>query len=75
MSKVGRPSKAKKKLKDGFYMHVTIKNSNSPIRIMRETKAGLEDAREQFKNNKFKYLGQVKNNVWLDGENKGKKTN
>ena len=56
-------------------MHVTIKNSNSPIRIMRETKAGLEEAREQFKNNKFKYLGQVKNNVWLDGENKGKKTN
>ena len=35
--KKGRPSRAPKKLKDGYYMSITLKNTKKPIRIMRET--------------------------------------
>ena len=73
MKRKGRPSTAKKQLKNGFY--IQIKNGNAkPMRLMRETMEGVEMAKEQFKNKNFKYLGQVENNVWLDGEMKGEKT-
>jgi hypothetical protein len=72
--KIGRPSTAKKKLKDGYYLEVLLKDAVKPIRILRETKEGLEQAKDQFKNHKVKYIGQVKSNLWLDGDHKGKKT-
>ena len=68
--KIGRPSTAKKKLKDGYYLEVLLKDAVKPIRILRETKDGLEQAKDQFKNHKLKYLGQVKSNLWLDGDNR-----
>ena len=74
MKKAGRPSSSPKRLKDGYYMLVTIKNMRNPIRIMRDTLEQVEQAKNQYKNHHFKYLGQVKDNFWIDGENKGKST-
>ena len=72
--KKGRPSLAPKKLKDGYYISITLKNKAKPIRIMRETIEELQYAKEKFKNSNFQYLGQVENHVWIDGELKGKQT-
>jgi hypothetical protein len=72
--KKGRPSRAPKKLKDGFYMSITLKNTTKPIRIMRETISEMNHAKEKFKNSNFQYIGQVENHVWIDGANKGKQT-
>ena len=74
MMKKGRPSRAPKKLKDGYYMSITLKNTKKPIRIMRETIEEMQHAKEKFKNSNVQYLGQVENNVWIDGERKGKQT-
>ena len=75
MKKAGRPSTAPKGLKDGFYMLVSLVNSNTKIRIMRESRKGVEDAKVKYKNRNFQYLGEVKNNFWVDGENKGSSIN
>jgi hypothetical protein len=72
--KKGRPSRAPKKLKDGYYMSITLKNTKKPIRIMRETIEEMKHAKEKFKNSNVEYLGQVENNVWIDGARKGKQT-
>jgi hypothetical protein len=72
--KIGRPSTAAKKLKNGYYLEIFLKDAVRPIRILRETEDGLKQAKEQFKNHRVRYLGQVKDNLWLDGDNKGKKT-
>ena len=72
--KKGRPSRAPKKLKDGYYMSITLKNKAKPIRIMRETIEEMNHAKEKFKNSNFQYIGQVENHLWIDGIHKGKKT-
>ena len=74
MKKAGRPSRKPKKLKNGFYMSITISSSSRPIRIMRETLDQVKLVEQQYKDRDFKYIGQVKDNLWLDGENKGKLT-
>tara|TARA_B100000900_G_C20533130_1_gene697177 strand:- start:959 stop:1186 length:228 start_codon:yes stop_codon:yes gene_type:complete len=74
MKKAGRPSRKPKKLKNGFYMSITISSSSRPIRIMRETFDEVKLVEQQYKDRDFKYIGQVKDNIWLDGENKGKFT-
>ena len=74
MMKKGRPSRAPKKLKDGYYMSITLKNTKKPIRIMRETIEEIKHAKIKFKNQNFQYIGQVENHVWIDGVNKGKQT-
>lgn len=75
MNKPGRPSTSPKKLKDGYYMLITIKNSNKPIRIMRETLKQFEQLKIQYKHHHLEYLGQVKDNLWIDGQYKGQVTN
>tara|TARA_B100000900_G_C20379179_1_gene633790 strand:+ start:60 stop:188 length:129 start_codon:yes stop_codon:yes gene_type:complete len=42
---------------------------------MRSSKIEIDVAGRQFKNRNFKYLGEVNDNLWKEGENKGKKTN
>ena len=74
MKKTGRPSRAPKKLKDGYYMSITLKNTKKPIRIMRETIEEMNHAKEKFKNSDCQYIGQVENHLWIDGIHKGKKT-
>ncbi len=63
-----------KKLKNGFYMSITISSSSRPIRIMRETLDQVKLVEQQYKDRDFKFIGQVKDNLCLDGENKGKLT-
>ena len=74
MRKAGRPSNSSKRLKDGYYMLITVKNSKKPIRIMRETLEEVKQAEKKFNTHNFKYLGQVKAHFWIDGDNKGKPT-
>ena len=75
MKKAGRPSKTPKRLKDGYYMSINLSNTSKPIRIMRETHQQMQQAKEQYKDRDFKYIGQVKDHFWIDGENKGRTTN
>ena len=75
MKKAGRPSKTPKRLKDGYYMSINLNNTSKPIRIMRETRQQMEQAKDQYKDRNFKYIGQVKDHFWIDGENKGRTTN
>jgi len=74
MKKAGRPSSTPKRLKDGYYMSIKLSATAKPIRIMRETSQQMEQARDQYKERNFKYIGQVKDHFWIDGENKGKTT-
>ena len=55
-------------------MSITLSNTGKPIRIMRETRQQMKQAKDQYKNRDFKYLGQVKDHFWIDGENKGRTT-
>ena len=41
---------------------------------MRETRQQMKQAQDKYKNHNFKYLGQVKDHFWIDGENKGSPT-
>jgi len=75
MKKAGRPSKTPKRLKDGYYMSINLSNTGKSIRIMRETRQQMEQAKDQYKDRNFKYIGQVKDHFWIDGENKGRTTN
>ena len=75
MRKSGRPSTIPKILKDGYYMSITLNNTSKAIRLMRETHEQMKDAEKQYKDRNFKYLGQVKDHYWIDGVNKGSKTN
>ena len=74
MKKSGRPSNAPKKLKNGFYMSISVQNSSRQLRIMRENREQMELVKIQYQHRNFKYLGEVKDNVWIDGDNKGKST-
>ena len=75
MKKPGRPSTLAKKLKDGYYMLVYVKNSKNTIRIYRESLKELELLKIQYRHHNLEYLGQVKDNIWLDGKYKGNITN
>jgi hypothetical protein len=50
-----------------------MKGSNKGTRIMRETHEQAMLALTQFQNKIVRYLGEVKDNYWMDGDNKGKK--
>ena len=52
-------------------MSITISSSSRPIRIMRETLDQVKLVEQQYKDRDFQYIGQVKDNLWLDGEKKG----
>ena len=74
MKKAGRPSRKPKKLKNGFYMSISISNTSKSVRIMRDSFEEMKLVEKQYKDRDFKYIGQVKDNLWLDGKNKGKLT-
>ena len=75
MQRRGRPSTQPPKLRDGFYIELKSHGSTSAIKIIRKNMQEVEKAIEQYSKNKLvKYLGQVKNGKWVDGDNKGKST-
>ena len=55
-------------------MSISNSISSKPIRIMRDTFEEMKLVEENYRNRNFKYIGQVKDNIWLDGEKKGKPT-
>ena len=69
----GRPTTRDKGLRNGFYIELRDKASSKPIRIMRESHEQAMLALTQFENKIVKYLGEVKDNYWVDGDNKGQK--
>jgi len=73
MSTRGRPTTRAKGLKNGFYIELKMKGSKKGTRIMRETHEQAMLALTQFQNKIVRYLGEVKDNYWMDGDNKGKK--
>tara|TARA_B110000014_G_scaffold225570_1_gene184386 strand:- start:141 stop:368 length:228 start_codon:yes stop_codon:yes gene_type:complete len=73
MTNRGRPTTRAKGLKNGFYLELKMKGSNKATRIMRETHAQAMLALTQFDNKIVRYLGQVEDNYWMDGDNKGHK--
>ena len=76
MSKGGRKPSRAKSLKNGYYFSISgSAQSLKPIRLMRSSKFEIDIAQREFKNRNYRYLVEVKDNVWQDGENKGKKTN
>ncbi len=71
----GRPPTKPVELKEGFYLELRIKGSNSPVKIRRDSMAEIEMAMVQYDKSKIvTYLGQVKAGKWLNGKYKGKKT-
>jgi hypothetical protein len=75
MGKRGRPVTKPGILKEGFYLELRSKGSNTAIKIRRDSMAEIKRAIKQYEKNKtVTYLGEVKDGVWLDGKNKGKKT-
>ena len=75
MQRRGRQSTQPPKLRDGFYMELKSNGSTSAIKIIRKNMQEVDRAIEQYSKNKLvKYLGQVKNGKWVDGDNKGKST-
>ena len=74
MQKRGRPSTQPPKLKNGFYIELKTQGSNVGIKIIRKNMDEVDKAMKQYSANKIvKYLGEVKNGKWVDGENAGKK--
>lgn len=75
MQRRGRPSTQPPKLRDGFYIELKSHGSTSAIKIIRKNMQEVDRAIKQYSKNKLvKYLGQVKNGKWVDGDNKGKST-
>ena len=73
MQRRGRPSTHPPKLRDGFYIELRTQGSSSAIKIIRKNMDEVKKAMDLYSANKIvKYLGQVKNGKWVDGENKGK---
>ena len=74
MEKRGRPSTKPPRLRDGFYIELRAQGSSSAIKIIRKNMTEVEKAMEMYAKNKVvKYLGQVQNGRWVDGDNKGQK--
>ena len=74
MEKRGRPSTKPPRLRDGFYIELRAQGSSSAIKIIRKSMTEVEQAMEMYAKNKVvKYLGQVENGRWVDGDNKGQK--
>ena len=74
MQKRGRPSTQPPKLRDGFYIELRTHGSASAIKIIRKNMEEVDKAIKLYSTNKIvKYLGEVKNGKWVDGDNKGRK--
>ena len=74
MQKRGRPSTQPPKLRDGFYIELRTHGSSSAIKIIRKNMEEVDKAIKLYSTNKIvKYLGEVKNGKWVDGDNKGRK--
>jgi hypothetical protein len=64
---MGRPPTKPKKLKDGFYIEVRNKRSNSGVKVRRDTREKLELAIVEYARTKdIIVLGECVNGKWID---------
>lgn len=74
-NKKGRPPTKKVDLKEGFYIELRSKESGSPVKLRKDNMFQVEQAFRMYEASKIvTYLGEVKAGKWVDGKNKGKKT-
>ncbi|GAB5538279.1 MAG: hypothetical protein Salg2KO_03820 [Salibacteraceae bacterium] len=74
--KKGRPPTKPAELKEGFYLELRNKGSNSAVKIRRDNMEEIEKTIKQYERVKIvTYLGQVVKGRFVDGKMKGKKTN
>jgi hypothetical protein len=70
---MGRPPTKPKKLKDGFYIEVRNKRSNSGVKVRRDTEAQMEMAIKEYERTKdIIVIGEIKNGVPLKDAKKKK---
>jgi len=63
---MGRPPTRPKPLKDGYYLEVRNKGSNSGVKIFRDTEEELEEAVKTYRKSKdVIILGESKNGAWV----------
>ena len=64
---MGRPATKPKELKDGFYIEVRNKRSNSGVKVRRDTREQLELAITEYARTKdIIVLGECVNGKWID---------
>jgi hypothetical protein len=64
---MGRPPTKPKKLKDGFYIEVRNKRSNSGVKVRRDTREQLELAIKEYSRTKDIIVhGECVNGKWID---------
>ena len=63
---MGRPPTRPKPLRDGYYLDIRNKGSNSGVKIFRETLEEMEDAAQTYRKSKdVIVLGESKNGEWV----------
>ena len=66
---MGRPATKPKKLKDGFYIEVRNRGSQSGIRIRRDTEEQIQQAKKEYEKTKnVIYVGEIKNGKLVDNK-------
>jgi len=76
MGKKGRPATKPAKLREGFYVELKNKGSNSPVKMRRNNMAEVEMLIKQYEKIKeTTFLGELKDGRWHGGKNAGKKAN
>lgn len=72
---MGRPPTKPKKLKDGYYIEVRNKRSNSGVKVRRDTPEQMQLAIKEYERTKdIIVLGESVNGKWVDDpKNKKKK--
>lgn len=71
---MGRPPTKPKKLKDGFYIEVRNKRSNSGVKVRRDTREQMEMAIKEYERSKdIIVIGEIKNGVPIDQDTGSKK--
>ena len=64
---MGRPPTKPKKLKDGFYIEVRNKRSNSGVKVRRDTREQMEMAIKEYERSKdVIVIGEIKNGVPIE---------
>lgn len=71
---MGRPPTKPKKLKDGFYIEVRNKRSNTGVKVRRDTRAQMEMAIKEYERTKdVIVIGEIKNGIPIDDPEAAKK--
>ncbi|MBL4578579.1 MAG: hypothetical protein JKY18_03565 [Flavobacteriales bacterium] len=72
---MGRPPTRPKPLKDGYYLEVRNKGSNTGVKIFRDTLEELDEAVKSYRKSKdVIILGESKNGEWVKDKPKAAKT-